>query len=153
VRHEPICKKAFNKKRKPFDSYKQRLQGTDIGTVRRQPPPKNQPVKKSNWRQHHEDFINTIQSAREVTKAMREGRPLPHPPPPSINPDYVQCPYCSRRFNEAAALKHIKFCEEQATRRAFAAKTTKQPVVSKHVHTCAVFETDLPDYTLSKNLY
>ncbi|NXC44452.1 ZC21B protein, partial [Penelope pileata] len=128
MRHEPICKKVFNKKRKPFSSFKQRLQGTDIGTVKKQPPPKNQPVKKSNWRQRHEDFINAIQSAKQVTKAMEEGRPLPPPPPPSINPDYVQCPFCSRRFNEAAAPRHIKFCEEQAARRAFAAKTTKQPV-------------------------
>ena len=38
MRHEPICKKVFNKKRKPFNSFKQRLQGTDIGTVKRQPP-------------------------------------------------------------------------------------------------------------------
>eukprot|EP00075_Anas_platyrhynchos_P003136 XP_005027493.3 zinc finger C2HC domain-containing protein 1B [Anas platyrhynchos] len=128
TRHEPICKKVFNKKRKPFNSFKQRLQGTEIGTVKRQPPQKNQQVKKSNWRQQHEDFINAIQSAKEVTKAMQEGRPLPPPPPPSINPDYVQCPYCSRRFNEAAAQRHIKFCEEQAARHAFAAKTTRQAV-------------------------
>ncbi|XP_040524964.1 zinc finger C2HC domain-containing protein 1B [Gallus gallus] len=128
MRHEPICKKVFNKKRKPFNSFKQRLQGTDIGTVKRQPPLKNQPVKKSNWRQHHADFINAIQSAKQVTKAMQEGRPLPPPPPPSINPDYIQCPFCLRRFNEAAAAKHIKFCEEQAARRAIAAKITKQPM-------------------------
>ncbi|XP_013049663.3 zinc finger C2HC domain-containing protein 1B isoform X1 [Anser cygnoides] len=125
-RHEPICKKVFNKKRKPFNSFKQRLQGTEIGTVKKQPPQKNQQVKKSNWRQQHEDFINAIQSAKEVTKAVQEGRPLPPPPPPSINPDYIQCPYCSRRFNEAAAQRHIKFCEEQAARHAFAAKTTRQ---------------------------
>lgn len=49
-------------------------------------PLQNQQVKKSNWRQQHEDFINAIQSAKEVTKAMQEGRPLPPPPPPSINP-------------------------------------------------------------------
>ncbi|NXI65799.1 ZC21B protein, partial [Anseranas semipalmata] len=128
LRHEPICKKVFNKKRKPFNSFKQRLQGTEIATVKKQPPQKYQTVKKSNWRQHHEDFINAIQSAKQVTKAMQEGRPLPPPPPPSINPDYIQCPYCSRRFNEAAAQRHIKFCEEQAARQAFAAKTARQPV-------------------------
>nr|XP_021150425.1 zinc finger C2HC domain-containing protein 1B isoform X1 [Columba livia] len=126
LRHNPICKKVFNKKRKPFNSSKQRLQGTEITTVRRQLPQKNQPQKKSNWRQHHEDFINAIRSAKQVTKALKEGRPLPPPPPPSINPDYIQCPHCSRRFNEAAAQRHIKFCEEQAIRRAFAAKTTRQ---------------------------
>lgn len=30
--------------------------------------------------------------------------------------DYVQCPYCSRRFNEKAAERHINFCKEQAQR-------------------------------------
>ncbi|KFQ61357.1 Zinc finger C2HC domain-containing protein 1B, partial [Pelecanus crispus] len=141
LRHDPIRKKVFNKKRKPFSSLKQRLQGTDITTVKKQPPQKvslklkhvlclllfplqKQPGKKSNWRQHHEDFINTIRSAKQVTKALKEGHPLPPPPPPSINLDYIQCPHCSRRFNEAAAERHIKFCEEQAARRAFAAKTT-----------------------------
>uniref|UniRef100_A0A674IG57 Zinc finger C2HC-type containing 1B n=1 Tax=Terrapene triunguis TaxID=2587831 RepID=A0A674IG57_9SAUR len=120
LRHEPICRKVFNKKRKPFNSLKQRLQGTEILSVKKQPPPKKQPEKKSNWRQRHEDFINAIQSAKQVTKAMKEGRPLPPPPPPSVNPDYIQCPYCLRRFNEAAAERHISFCKEQATRRVFA---------------------------------
>ncbi|NXT19253.1 ZC21B protein, partial [Syrrhaptes paradoxus] len=135
LRHDPICKKVFNKKRKPFSSLKQRLQGTEITTVKKQPQ-KKEPAKKSNWRQHHEDFINAIRSSKEVMKALKEGRPLPPPPPPSINPDYIQCPHCSRRFNEAAAQRHIKFCEGQAARRAFAAKATrqasgKQPVTQK----------------------
>ncbi|NXG92888.1 ZC21B protein, partial [Stercorarius parasiticus] len=107
LRHNPICKKVFNKKRKPFSSLKQRRRGTEITTVKKQPPQKKQPEKKSNWRQHHEDFINTVQSAKQVTKALKEGCPLPPPPPPSINPDYIQCAHCSRRFNEAAAQKHL----------------------------------------------
>ncbi|NXX76561.1 ZC21B protein, partial [Urocolius indicus] len=124
LRHEPICKKVFNKKREPFSSLKQRLQGTEIPTVKKQPLQKKQPGKKSSWRQRHEDIINAIRSAKQVTKALREGRPLPPPPPPSINPDYIQCPHCSRRFNEAAAERHMKFCEEQGILRAFAAKNT-----------------------------
>ncbi|XP_074845212.1 zinc finger C2HC domain-containing protein 1B [Carettochelys insculpta] len=119
LRHQPICRKVFNKKRKPFNSLKQRLQGTEIPSVNKHPPPKNQPEKKSNWRQQHEDFINAIRSAKQVMKAMKEGRPLPPPLPPSINPDYIQCPYCLRRFNEAAAERHISFCKELSTRRAF----------------------------------
>ncbi|XP_075780459.1 zinc finger C2HC domain-containing protein 1B isoform X1 [Pelodiscus sinensis] len=128
LKHETICRKVFNKKRRPFNSLKQRLQGTEIPSVKKQLPPKNKPEKKSNWRQLHEDFINAIQSAKQVTKAMKEGRPLPPPPPPSINPDYIQCPYCLRRFNEAAAERHISFCKEQSTRRVFAPgqKGTKQ---------------------------
>uniref|UniRef100_A0A8C4WFU4 Zinc finger C2HC-type containing 1B n=1 Tax=Gopherus evgoodei TaxID=1825980 RepID=A0A8C4WFU4_9SAUR len=138
LRHEPICRKVFNKKRKTFNSLKQRLQGTEIPSVKKQPPPKKQPEKKSNWRQLHEDFINAIQSAKQVAKAMKEGRPLPPPPPPSINPDYIQCPYCLRRFNEAAAERHISFCKEQATRRVFAPgqKAAKQAPVSNTFALC-----------------
>lgn len=32
------------------------------------------------------------------------------PPPPSENPDYIQCPHCNRRFNQAAAERHIPKC-------------------------------------------
>ncbi|KAF7254179.1 Zinc finger C2HC domain-containing protein 1B, partial [Varanus komodoensis] len=120
TRHVPICRKVFNKKRKPFDSLKQRLQGTEILTIKKKPPAKNQPEKKSNWRQQHENFITAIRAAKLATIAMKEGRPLPPPPPPTINPDYIQCPYCMRRFNETAAERHINFCKEQAARRAFA---------------------------------
>ncbi|KAB0393586.1 hypothetical protein E2I00_007726, partial [Balaenoptera physalus] len=101
-RHGPICRKLFNKKRKAFNSLKQRLQGTDIPTV-----------------QQHEDFINAIRSAKQCTLAIKEGRPLPPPPPPSINLDYIQCPYCMRRFNETAANRHINFCKDQSSRRVF----------------------------------
>ena len=39
------------------------------------------------------------------------------PPEPSApNPDYVQCPYCKRRFQEHAAERHIPFCKEQSNR-------------------------------------
>ncbi|XP_066103903.1 zinc finger C2HC domain-containing protein 1B [Saccopteryx bilineata] len=123
-RHGPICKKLFNKKRKPFNSLKQRLQGTDIPTPRKAPQSKPQPVKKTNWRQQHEDFINAIRSAKQCTLAIKEGRPLPPPPPPSINPDYIQCPYCMRRFNENAAGRHINFCKDQSSRRVFDAAQT-----------------------------
>lgn len=33
-----------------------------------------------------------------------------------LNLDYIQCPYCQRRFNESAADRHINFCKEQAAR-------------------------------------
>ncbi|NWQ87371.1 ZC21B protein, partial [Burhinus bistriatus] len=126
-RHDPICKKVFNKKCKPFSSLKQRLRGTEITAVKKQPPQKKQPGKKFNWRQHHEDFLNTIRSAKQVTRALKEGHPLPPPPPQaSVQVYYVQSPHYSQRFNEAVAQRHMKFCEEQAAHHAFAAKTTRQ---------------------------
>ncbi|XP_023384100.1 zinc finger C2HC domain-containing protein 1B [Pteropus vampyrus] len=130
-RHGPICRKLFNKKRKPFNSLKQRLQGTDIPTVRKAPQSKPQPVRKANWRQQHEDFINAIRSAKQCTLAIKEGRPLPPPPPPTINPDYIQCPYCMRRFNENAANRHINFCKDQSSRRVFDPAQTAAKLASR----------------------
>ncbi|XP_077751839.1 zinc finger C2HC domain-containing protein 1B isoform X1 [Canis aureus] len=130
-RHGPICRKLFNKKRKPFNSLKQRLQGTDIPIVKKAPQSKPQSVRRSNWRQQHEDLINAIRSAKQCTLAIKEGRPLPPPPPPSVNPDYIQCPYCMRRFNETAANRHINFCKDQSSRRVFDPAQTAGKLASR----------------------
>lgn len=44
------------------------------------------------------------------------GAPLPPHQPSAPDPDYVQCPYCERRFQESAAERHIPFCKEQKSR-------------------------------------
>lgn len=117
AKHEPSCIKAANKKRKVFDSAKQRSEGTEVNYRQiKQAQKKEVKAPKSNWRAKHEDFINTVRAARGVSVAMQRGDPLPPPPPPSINPDYVQCPYCARRFNEKAAERHINFCKTQQQR-------------------------------------
>ncbi|KAK7091529.1 hypothetical protein V1264_009195 [Littorina saxatilis] len=119
AKHENICKKAANssKKRKVFDSTKQRVEGTDL-TLRqvKAAQKKEVPPPRSNWRAKHEDFVRTVKAARGVSVALASGGPLPPPPPPSLNPDYIQCPYCSRRFAQKAAERHIDFCKEQSQR-------------------------------------
>ncbi|XP_067233592.1 zinc finger C2HC domain-containing protein 1A isoform X1 [Chanodichthys erythropterus] len=127
-KHVPICQKTVAKRRKVFDSSRQRAEGTDISTVKPIKPKlqssssssksdKPEPPKKqSNWRRKHEEFIATIRAAKGLNQVMKDGGPLPPPPPPSYDPDYIQCPYCQRRFSENAADRHIKFCKEQASR-------------------------------------
>eukprot|EP00731_Ephydatia_muelleri_P011072 Em0005g1658a len=78
----------------------------------KQPPKK----KKANWRSKHQQFVNSIRSARVVTKAIITGAPLPPHEPSAPDPDYVQCPYCERRFQEGTAERHIPFCKEKAAR-------------------------------------
>ncbi|KAG7317522.1 hypothetical protein KOW79_018557 [Hemibagrus wyckioides] len=115
-KHTPICQKVMAKRRKAFDSSRQRAEGTDISTVKPLKPKPEAPKKASNWRRKHEEFIATIRAAKGLTQVMKDGGPLPPPPPPSYDPDYIQCPYCQRRFSENAADRHIKFCKEQASR-------------------------------------
>lgn len=115
-RHAKICQKSAAKKRKVFDSSRQRAEGTDIPVLKPITPKAEPPKKPSNWRKKHEDFITTIRAAKALTQVMKDGGPLPPPPPPSYDPDYIQCPCCQRRFNENAAERHIKFCQEQAAR-------------------------------------
>ncbi|XP_017285370.1 zinc finger C2HC domain-containing protein 1A isoform X2 [Kryptolebias marmoratus] len=115
-KHSKICQKSVAKRRKVFDSSRQRAEGTDISTLKPIKPKAEPPKKPSNWRKKHEDFIATIRAAKNLTQVIKDGGPLPPPPPPTYDPDYIQCPYCQRRFAESAADRHIKFCQEQAAR-------------------------------------
>ncbi|NP_001088799.1 zinc finger C2HC domain-containing protein 1A [Xenopus laevis] len=115
-KHVPICQKTSVKKRKTFESSRQRAEGTDINTVKPVKPRPEPPKKQSNWKRKHEEFIATIRSAKGISQILKEGGELPPPPPPSYDPDYVQCPYCQRRFNQNAADRHINFCKEQSAR-------------------------------------
>uniref|UniRef100_A0A8C5FY75 Zinc finger C2HC domain-containing protein 1A n=1 Tax=Gouania willdenowi TaxID=441366 RepID=A0A8C5FY75_GOUWI len=115
-KHTIICQKVTAKKRKVFDSRRQRLRGTEISVLKPTKPKDKSPKKPSNWHKNHKNVISTIQPANIVTAAMKDGRPLPPPPPPTYDPDNIQCPYCQRRFNESAADRHIKFCKEQHAR-------------------------------------
>lgn len=69
----------------------------------------SKPSQKKDWRKTHEEFIAAIRAAKEAQAHVARGGKLTDlpPPPPSSNPDYVQCPHCGRRFNEAAAERHI----------------------------------------------
>ncbi|XP_053100615.1 zinc finger C2HC domain-containing protein 1A isoform X2 [Hemicordylus capensis] len=115
-KHVPICQKTATRRRKTFDSSRQRAEGTDISTVKPLKPRPEPPKKPSNWRRKHEELIAAIRAAKGVDQVLKEGGKLPPPPPPSYDPDYIQCPYCQRRFGEGAADRHINFCKEQAAR-------------------------------------
>ncbi|PSN47028.1 hypothetical protein C0J52_09812 [Blattella germanica] len=111
--HENICSKTSQKKRKVFDPTKQRVKGTEAEAYLRKGKPQTVThLKKTNWRQKHEDFINSIRAAKEMKAHIAKGGKLSDlpPPPPSDYSDYVQCPHCGRRFNQQAAERHIPKC-------------------------------------------
>lgn len=47
------------------------------------------------------------------------------------HPDYIQCPYCMRRFNETAAQRHINFCKTQSSRCVFDPAQTAARLASR----------------------
>ncbi|GLG97227.1 Uncharacterized protein GBIM_04023 [Gryllus bimaculatus] len=114
--HEEICSKTAQKKRKEYDATKHRVQGTEAEqfvkrAVKNGPQKKVEP-KKADWRKKHEEFIQTIRAAKEAQAHVAAGGKLSDlpPPPPLDTSDYIQCPHCGRRFNEAAAERHIPRC-------------------------------------------
>ncbi|XP_074661422.1 uncharacterized protein LOC141914047 isoform X2 [Tubulanus polymorphus] len=115
-KHKQACSKA-SKKRKVFDATKMRTVGTEAQKYNRDEPKQNTDIqrrKKVNWRAQHEDFIKSIRYAKKLSQVEAAGGKISDlpPPPPSENPDYVQCPYCERRFNPTTAERHIPKCKD-----------------------------------------
>ncbi|XP_015463381.3 trichohyalin isoform X1 [Astyanax mexicanus] len=106
-KHIRICEKLQQSKRKTFDSAQFRAKGTELekfmktNIQRKAPEPK-----KNNWRQKHEALIHNLRQARAPA-------PGGFSPKPSldVNPDYVSCPHCSRRFAPGPAERHIPKCQ------------------------------------------
>nr|XP_050854393.1 uncharacterized protein LOC127065698 isoform X2 [Vespula vulgaris] len=116
--HEQICAKTMQKKRKQFDTTMYRVKGTELESFVKKSSKKSdlkpkKPEVKSNWRRKHEEFINAIRSAKQVQAHLAAGGRLSDLPPPPVSDtsDYIQCPHCGRKFNQAAAERHIPKCE------------------------------------------
>ncbi|KAF0312453.1 Zinc finger C2HC domain-containing protein 1C [Amphibalanus amphitrite] len=116
-KHQTICEKSSKKKRKVFDPVKMRVKGTEsesyLRKIKSKKPEKEAPKPaKKDWRKQHEEFIRNIRAAKKAQQHLANGGKLEDlpPPPPMDTSDYVQCPHCERRFNEAAADRHIPKC-------------------------------------------
>ncbi|KAF5922906.1 zinc finger C2HC domain-containing protein 1C isoform X1 [Diceros bicornis minor] len=116
-RHSNVCRRMQSSKRKVFDSSRARAKGTELEQYLNWKGPasvKAELPQKSNWRQKHESFICTLRQAREVQQviARQGGNPSDLPPIlPAENPDYIQCPHCSRHFAPKVAERHIHKCK------------------------------------------
>ncbi|XP_001925998.1 zinc finger C2HC domain-containing protein 1C [Sus scrofa] len=115
-RHSNVCSRMRGSKRKVFDSSRARAKGTELeqylnwkgsASVKAEPP------RKSNWRQKHESFIRTLRQARQIQHVIAKGGNPSDLPPilPAENPDYIQCPHCSRHFAPKVAERHIPKCK------------------------------------------
>ncbi|NXF32391.1 ZC21C protein, partial [Nyctibius bracteatus] len=119
-KHMSICGKSQESKREVFDSRNARTKGTAMQQYQYQNPSErlqNKPSllqkRPSSWRQQHAALIQTLRQARQVQQVLSKGGKVSDLPPlpPIENPDYVACPYCSRRFAPRAAERHIPKCK------------------------------------------
>lgn len=117
--HIKICEKSSTKKRKPFNSLKQRVQGTDLADFHRHviehtrkipEPEPEKPKPQSTWKQKHEELVRAIKAAR--------GEAPPPPPPPvrrgvgaAVGTMGVteRCPVCDRQFGPKAFDRYVSY--------------------------------------------
>jgi len=67
--------------------------------------------KNSKWKQQSSAFREAMKAARQVSKAIATGAPLPPPKMSAPDPSLIPCPHCGRRFNEKAGERHIPQCK------------------------------------------
>ena len=77
-----MCAKSSQQRpRKPFDSSKQRLLGTEFEQYNKKckqssTPQSNPRQKTLSWRQKHEEFIQSIRAAKQISDAIKSGMSL-----------------------------------------------------------------------------
>ena len=112
-KHEGVCLAGKPKKTRVFSSAKQRI-GRDAPRPQKRFYHREEKPK-GKWRQEHQEFISSIRYARKVTNAQAAGidiRTIPAPAVSSHTNDYVQCPFCDRRFAQNVAERHIPKCKD-----------------------------------------
>lgn len=69
--------------------------------------------KTSKWKLQHQELVAQMKYMRQMKDVQEKGgniRDLP-PPPPTVHGDYLECPYCARKFNATAHEKHVNICK------------------------------------------
>ncbi|XP_017753073.1 PREDICTED: uncharacterized protein LOC108545801 [Eufriesea mexicana] len=126
-KHSKICERSTNRKRKPFDSAKQRIQGTELAEFlprqekkRRSPEDRSSSKPRSTWKETHDDFLRAIRAARNevVDSTMQKqcGGTTITPNAPTRANEQGMCPTCNRHFGVKAYDRHVAWCKERITR-------------------------------------
>jgi len=112
-RHSNICQQNAKRRKVPFDSSKQRREGTEMAAYL----PHMKKAKdayigiensKKNWRAKHEELVRAVKAARgeKVDNKLIPTKPI----------DSEECPHCSRNFGPKSYDRHVEFCREKAQR-------------------------------------
>ncbi|KAJ3145050.1 Zinc finger C2HC domain-containing protein 1A [Geranomyces variabilis] len=153
-KHAIACSK-MQKPRKVFDIIKARVKGTELeqyaSKIRENAMTDEQhgrsktatqktntinnnshdsaPIKPrpANWRVKHDKFIQMVRAARQPAGSGGSAgggggaaHILSEP-----DPDFVQCEYCTRRFQKDTAARHIPFCKESQQKKLYRTTATR----------------------------
>ncbi|CAG5097229.1 Similar to SDHA: Succinate dehydrogenase [ubiquinone] flavoprotein subunit [Cotesia congregata] len=157
-KHTKICERAAIKKRKPFDSFKQRLQGTELEeylpkvVTKRDVRPEDKFRNRNTWKQTHDEFLKTIRAARGETVATssqyRQVTTVAPGAPTRANEKGL-CPTCNRQFGIKAYDRHVAWCKERIMRAPASQATNVAKELTEHDPDLLILTP--PDYPRSNN--
>ncbi|KAJ6646268.1 Zinc finger C2HC domain-containing protein 1A [Pseudolycoriella hygida] len=118
-KHVAICEKMAAKKRKTFDSSRQRREGTDMALYL----PKNFGL--PEHKEIHKESIKSPTMIKELSPPVKTKVDLTKDPSPfkrdttrlskrNTQPVSEQCPHCERCFGVKAFDRHVEWCEKKA---------------------------------------
>ncbi|KRT81805.1 hypothetical protein AMK59_5554 [Oryctes borbonicus] len=122
AKHTRVCERNATRKRKIFDSLKQRVEGTDLAPFHQKsylkksdasPLPKSE-ARQSKWKEKHIELVNAIRAAKGTSSSMpstlgkRSSTTLG-------TPTHERCPSCDRQFGPKAFDRHVEWCKEKKT--------------------------------------
>ncbi|CAG9773894.1 unnamed protein product [Ceutorhynchus assimilis] len=122
AKHEKVCERNAAKKRKPFNSLKQRVAGTDLADFhqttylkkKEEPPIIETKGKQNKWKEKHLELVTAIRAAKGV--------PAKVPASPtmksrgSTTQNNEKCQTCDRFFGPKAYDRHVEWCKERKLR-------------------------------------
>lgn len=124
-KHEDGCA-AMSKKRRVFNSKKQRLQGTEATQFQRAaskvPAAKPKTINgKKKYVVEHENLVKALRAARKfaayeeaASKGKAKGPPPSMPVMEDLPDDRIRCKYCGRRFGQEQYERHAPICAKRA---------------------------------------
>ncbi|CAH0393684.1 unnamed protein product [Bemisia tabaci] len=120
AKHSKVCEKTLMRKRKKFDSSKQRLQGTELAEflpmLSKSVKVDKSPIRKADttWKDKHLQLMETIQAARQIPS---EGGHIENLKGRMRRlTDQELCPHCERSFGIKAFDRHVEWCKDKITR-------------------------------------
>ncbi|XP_017783429.1 PREDICTED: uncharacterized protein LOC108567453 [Nicrophorus vespilloides] len=117
AKHEIVCEKNATKKRKIFNSLKQRVEGTDLAHFHQRTylkkPEIVEEIPKSAWKEKHQQLVNAIRAAKSAPQRIDH---IHTKRVPVTSSGCERCPTCDRQFGPKAFDRHVEWCKERKAR-------------------------------------